>query len=86
MHTKQSEHWFMGGRPFHCRLVQAVYMISYLCLLHIDEVLKIRREHIKLEEEGKVTLTLPLCKTHQFGDIKPFVLYPLSPEETYLCP
>ncbi|KAF8812056.1 hypothetical protein BYT27DRAFT_7088146 [Phlegmacium glaucopus] len=55
------------GGPFHRRLVQAVYTISYLCLLRIDEVLKIRREHIKLEEEGKVTLTLPFRKTHQFG-------------------
>jgi integrase len=93
------------GGPLHRRLIQAIYTISYLCLLRIDEVLKIRREHIKFEDDGKVTLTLPFRKTHQFGgryltnwitqttahlfllvDIKPFVLYPLGPEETYLCP
>ncbi|KAF8806932.1 hypothetical protein BYT27DRAFT_7224030 [Phlegmacium glaucopus] len=37
-------------------------------------------------ELWEVTLTLPFHKTHQFGDIKPFVLYPLGPEETYMCP
>jgi integrase len=93
------------GGPLHHRLIQAIYTISYLCLLRINEVLKIRREHIKFEDNGKVTLTLPFRKTHQFGgryltnwitqttahlfllvDIKPFVLYPLGPEETYLCP
>ncbi|KDR69545.1 hypothetical protein GALMADRAFT_77349 [Galerina marginata CBS 339.88] len=31
-------------------------------------------------------LTLPFRKTHQFGEIKPFVLYALPEEEAYLCP
>jgi len=98
------------GGPFHRRLDQAVYTISFLCLLCIDEVLKICREHIRLEENGKVTLTLPFHKTTSVWrwmfylnyciwiptcspihplvsvDIKLFVLYPLGPEETYLCP
>ena len=75
----QSELWEVGkcapnsrnagswGGPLHRRLVQAVYTISFSCLLRIDEVLKIRREHIRLEEDGKVILTLPFRKTHQFG-------------------
>jgi len=62
-----SQNASLWGGPFHRQLVQAVYPISFLCLLRIDEVLKICREHIRLEENGKVTLTLPFRKTHQFG-------------------
>jgi len=50
------------------RLLQAVYTISFLCLLRSDEVLKIRREHVELLEGPKrIKLTLPFRKTHQGG-------------------
>ncbi|KAF8815091.1 hypothetical protein BYT27DRAFT_7216811 [Phlegmacium glaucopus] len=42
-------------------------------------------EHIVFKDK-KVILTLPFRKTHQFGDIKPFILHLLPEEEAYLCP
>lgn len=49
------------------RALQAIYTIAFLCLLRSDEVLKIRREHVVLEEDDSITLTLPFRKTHQDG-------------------
>jgi integrase len=48
------------------RALHAIYTISFLCLLRIDEVLKIRRSHIEFEED-RIILTLPFRKTHQYG-------------------
>ncbi|KAF8240058.1 hypothetical protein L208DRAFT_1023343, partial [Tricholoma matsutake] len=61
-----------GGRA--CWLLQAAYALSFLCLLHINEVLKIDMHHIKFISDTKIKLTLPFWKTHQFGCIKPFYL------------
>ena len=54
-----------GGRAH--RLLQAAYILSFLCLLRIDEVLKIEMHHIKFISDTKIKLTLPFRKTHQFG-------------------
>ena len=54
-----------GGRAR--RLLQAAYVLSFLCLLRIDEVLKIEMHHIEFISDAKIKLTLPFRKTHQFG-------------------
>jgi len=54
-----------GGGLTHQGL-HAIYTISFLCLLHIDEVPKIQRSHIEFEEDC-IILTLPFWKMHQYG-------------------
>jgi len=61
--TEDLHQW--GGPMVQC-LAQAIYTIAFLCLLWIDEALKIQIEHISLDDE-KITLTLSFRKTHQFG-------------------
>ena len=48
------------------RALQAIYAIAFLCLLRSDEVLRIEREHVKVEG-NKIILTLPFRKTHRDG-------------------
>ena len=65
-----------GGRAR--RLLQAAYAFSFLCLLRIDEVLKIEMHHIEFISDTKIKLTLPFRKTHQFGrklGIWHFIIY-----------
>ncbi|PBK80428.1 hypothetical protein ARMGADRAFT_949670, partial [Armillaria gallica] len=56
-----------------CRLLQAVYLLSFICLLRVDEVLKIQVHDIKFDAEDdiekteRVSITLPFRKTSQFG-------------------
>lgn len=65
-HNKGDIHQW--GGPLHRRAAQAIYIIAYLCMLRVDEVLKIRRSHIAIDPSmTKITLTLPFRKTHQFG-------------------
>ena len=54
------------GGPLHRRAVRAIYTIAFLCMLRIDEALKIQFHHIEIRAK-KITLTLPFRKTHQFG-------------------
>jgi hypothetical protein len=54
------------GGPLRRRAVQAIYTITFLCMLRIDEALKIQFHHIEIGEKI-IILTLPFCKTHQFG-------------------
>src|ERR1700679_2661447 len=54
------------GGPLARRVALAIYTAMFVCLLRVDEVLKIKTEHIVFED-GKVILTLPFRKTHQFG-------------------
>lgn len=49
------------------RLVQAVYTIAFVCLLRIDEVLKIQFQDIELFGDTALKLTLPFRKTNQYG-------------------
>ena len=54
------------GGPLARRAALAIYTVMFICLLRVDEVLKIKMEHIVLEDR-KVILTLPFRKTHRFG-------------------
>jgi len=64
--TDPMKNW--GGRSLRI-MIQAIYIISFLCLLRFDEVLKIQAHHIEVldEETGEISLRLPFRKTHQFG-------------------
>ncbi|KAJ6533268.1 DNA breaking-rejoining enzyme, partial [Mycena sp. CBHHK59/15] len=73
-----------GGRSR--RLLHAVYVIAFLCLLRFDEALKIQAQDIRRIDESTYELTLPFRKTSQYGDIKPFVLHELPKDQAYLCP
>ncbi|KAF8872930.1 hypothetical protein CPB84DRAFT_1896096, partial [Gymnopilus junonius] len=54
--------------PRHRLELQAIYTLAFVCLLRVDEVLKIRWEHIDIQlQNKKMVLTLPFRKTHQFG-------------------
>ena len=57
------------GGPVQRTMMQAIYTISFLCLLRFDEVLKIQHHHIEVidSKEGHIKLTLPFRKTHQNG-------------------
>ncbi|KAN0081028.1 hypothetical protein V8E54_004232 [Elaphomyces granulatus] len=59
------------GGPLQRLMMQAIYTISFLCLLRFDEVLKI----IDMDQYH-IRLTLPFRKTHQNWEIKPFDLWP----------
>ncbi|ESK83535.1 DNA breaking-rejoining enzyme [Moniliophthora roreri MCA 2997] len=75
--------------PRLCQLMHLVYCISFVCLLHINEALKITFDMVKFPEEhdGKLMeLTLPFQKTNQYGDIKPFPIREFSGDMMYLCP
>jgi hypothetical protein len=58
-------HTWGGGRTR--RLLMAAYSLAFLCLLQVDEVLKIQMHHIERLTDEKIKLTLPFRKTHQFG-------------------
>ena len=58
-------HEWGGGRAR--RLLQAVYVISFLCLLRVDEVLKIQVHDIERVDDRCFKLTLPFRKTSQVG-------------------
>lgn len=50
-------------------MMSVAYVLSFLCLLRFDEVLRIQAHHIELidEREGKIKLMLQFRKTHQEG-------------------
>ncbi|KAF7329073.1 DNA breaking-rejoining enzyme [Mycena kentingensis (nom. inval.)] len=77
--------WGGGGLRL---LMHAVYTISFLCLLRVDEALHISVHDIEFNKDDldHFTLTLPFRKTDQHGEIKPFVLYALPEQLAYLCP
>ncbi|KAG7005366.1 hypothetical protein G7Y79_00020g048940 [Physcia stellaris] len=60
-------------------MLQLAYAMAFLCLLRIDEVLRIEFHHIEIVNEDPnhpcIKLMLEFRKTHQDGDIKPFYLY-----------
>ena len=49
-------------------MMQTIYVLAFLCLLHFDEVLKIQAHHITVvnEAQGHIKLYLPFWKTHQY--------------------
>jgi hypothetical protein len=58
-------HAWGGGRTR--RLLIAAYTVAFLCMLRVDEVLKIEMHHVENITDTKIKLTLPFRKTHQFG-------------------
>ncbi|KAJ7799310.1 DNA breaking-rejoining enzyme [Mycena olivaceomarginata] len=54
-----------GGRAR--RLLILAYVLSFLCLLRFDEVLKIQMHDIEWISDTCIKLTLPFRKTNQFG-------------------
>ncbi|KAN0070351.1 hypothetical protein V8E54_011220 [Elaphomyces granulatus] len=66
------------GGPLQRLTIQAIYIISFIYLLRFDEMLKIQHHHIQIIDidQYHVRLTLPFRKTHQYGEIKPFDLWP----------
>lgn len=55
-----------GGENL-CTMLEAAYHLAFICLLCVDEVLKIEHHHIEQIHDTKYKLTLPFRKTHQFG-------------------
>ncbi|PBK89131.1 hypothetical protein ARMGADRAFT_1033682 [Armillaria gallica] len=73
------------------KLLQAVYLITFTCLLWIDKALKIQLHDIEFGNDNVdgthfVSITLPFCKSSPFGDIPPFVLCALPKDIAHLCP
>lgn len=80
----------------------AAYTLAFLCLLRVDEVLKIQMHDIKFVTPKCIQLNLPFRKTHQNGglsigcvstldansvaDIPPFYLHALPDKDAHLCP
>ncbi|KAI5822245.1 hypothetical protein K523DRAFT_422137 [Schizophyllum commune Tattone D] len=64
--ASKTDQWMAGGRQR--RMLQCIYTIAFSCLLRSDEVLKIKFEHIKVDDDGrKLVLTLLFRKTAQYG-------------------
>ncbi|KAK0472839.1 hypothetical protein IW261DRAFT_1343160, partial [Armillaria novae-zelandiae] len=73
------------------KLLQAIYLITFTCLLWIDEALKIQVHDIEFgidDVDGThfASITLPFCKSSPFGNIPPFVLRTLLKHMAHLCP
>ncbi|KAK7691376.1 hypothetical protein QCA50_004775 [Cerrena zonata] len=85
--SRQADRTDWGG--YRVRLMmQTIYIIAFLCLLRFDEVLSITWENVHLEEwenTFRICLELSVRKTHQFGGIAPFYLYP-NYNRPWLCP
>ena len=67
-HTEKSTANWRGGRAH--RLLLAAYTIAFLCLLRVDEVLKIQVHDIQFsgeDESDHISISLPFRKTHQCG-------------------
>ncbi|KAK0462316.1 DNA breaking-rejoining enzyme [Desarmillaria tabescens] len=82
------ENWCGGNVR---RLLQAVYLVTFSCLLRIDEALKIQVHDIEfgiddIDGIHYVSITLPFRKNSPFGDIPPFVLRALPAHMAHLCP
>jgi len=73
-----------GGRTR--RLLQAMYLLAFWCLLRFDEVLHIEMHHLEVISSTCIKLTLPFRKTEQFGEIKPFFLHFMHESDAYMCP
>lgn len=61
----KNPHDWGGGRAR--RLLTLAYVLSFLCLLRFDEVLKIQMQDIEWVSDTCIKLTLPFRKTNQFG-------------------
>ena len=61
---KQSNTW--GGPRFR-RALHLAYTLAFVCLLRVDEVLKIQSHDIEIVTDDLLKVTLPFWKTNQFG-------------------
>ncbi|KAJ7709109.1 DNA breaking-rejoining enzyme [Mycena olivaceomarginata] len=77
-------HEWDGGRAR--QLLELAYVLSFLCLLRFDEVLKIQMHNIEWISDTCIKLTLPFWKTNQFGGVKPFYLHLFSQHLAHLGP
>ncbi|KAI9141493.1 hypothetical protein BKA69DRAFT_394607 [Paraphysoderma sedebokerense] len=67
-------------------MLYTIFLLAYLCLLRIEEVLQIEMRYLELcPKTLTITLTLDYRKTKQEGGYKPFVLYP-NLDNDWLCP
>ncbi|KAI1782501.1 hypothetical protein LXA43DRAFT_1103924 [Ganoderma leucocontextum] len=82
--NSRTEHWEIGASPTAAatlgprarRLLQAAYIVAFLCLLRFDEVLAIKIDDLRILDNGNaIELTLPHRKTAQYGGIKPCRVY-----------
>ncbi|KAJ7839364.1 DNA breaking-rejoining enzyme [Mycena olivaceomarginata] len=80
----KSPHDWGGARAR--RLITLAYVLSFLCLLRFDEVLKIQIHDIEWISRTCIKLTLPFRKTNQFGGIKPFYLHLFPEHLAHICP
>ncbi|KAF2191379.1 hypothetical protein K469DRAFT_556889, partial [Zopfia rhizophila CBS 207.26] len=50
-------------------MMSLIYFIAFLCLLQLDEVLRIEICNLRgcYKRTGKIELMLDFCKTHQAG-------------------
>ncbi|RDX46842.1 hypothetical protein OH76DRAFT_1419903 [Lentinus brumalis] len=70
------------------QMLQLLYITSMTCLLRFEEALRIMWSDVEFTERNGcpvVVLSLPFRKTHQVGDIQPFVLYP-DDDRPWMCP
>ncbi|KAI0347705.1 hypothetical protein BDW22DRAFT_11007 [Trametopsis cervina] len=69
-------------------MLHCLYVVSMLCLLRYDEALNIRWEDVVFGKTPSgllyVRISLLVRKTHQNGDIAPFILY-LNVDHPHLC-
>ncbi|KAJ7795520.1 DNA breaking-rejoining enzyme [Mycena olivaceomarginata] len=77
-------HEWGGGQAQ--QLLELAYVLSFLCLLRFDEVLKIQMHDIERISDTCIKLTLPFRKTNQLVSVKPFYLHLFSPHLAHLCP
>jgi hypothetical protein len=76
--SKEDRNLHQWGGPMARRELEAIYTVAFICLLRSDEVLKIKHEHIEIDDENEtITLTLPFRKTQQNGGLHLYqFLYP----------
>ena len=66
---KASDQW--GGARGR-RLLALAYTLAFLCLLRVDEVLKIQSQDLIVLSPTMLQLTLPFRKTDQVGGVSNF--------------
>ncbi|KAH7905012.1 hypothetical protein BJ138DRAFT_1018281 [Hygrophoropsis aurantiaca] len=76
-------------------MLHLLYVVSLLCLLRYDEALRISWADVTFQPSNnpnarpptdfRIQLAMPFRKTHQYGGIAPFYLYP-DVDRPWMCP
>ncbi|KAF9014432.1 hypothetical protein BDZ89DRAFT_962869 [Hymenopellis radicata] len=70
--------------------LHTIYCLAFVCLLRADEVLNIQVQDLSWEHDRNgipsLVLVLHFRKTHQFGEIKPFIVRLFPHYLAHLCP